>query len=147
MKRVLIFALIAACVSIGSVQAQSAGEVTKTLIELENTWVDAVVRADTAKLNAILVDTYVDTEEGGHRSGKQETLAVLRSGDLKFKSIKLLDMKVYIYGDAAIVAGKAVQDGSFKGDPLKTDIVFTDTFVRQNGAWRAAASQRTAAPK
>ena len=58
------------------------------------------MQADTAKLEAILVDTYVDTDEGGHQSDKSGTLAVLKSGDLKFKTIKLSNMKVYTYGDA-----------------------------------------------
>src|SRR2546430_1098820 len=63
MKPVFIIALIAACVSVQRVQAQS-GTVTKALIELENKWVDALVRADTARLDAIFAETYVDTEEG-----------------------------------------------------------------------------------
>jgi hypothetical protein len=54
-----------------------------------------------ARLDAIFVDTYVDTDEGGHRSDKQQILAVLKSGDLKLRSIKLSNMKVYVYGDAA----------------------------------------------
>ena len=57
------------------------------------------MQADTAKIEAILVDTYVDTDEGGHQSDKSGTLAVLKSGDLKFKTIKLSNMKVYTYGD------------------------------------------------
>ncbi len=60
------------------------------------------MQADTAKLEAILVDTYVDTDEGGHQSDKSGSLAVLKSGDLKFKTIKLSNMKVYTYGDAGV---------------------------------------------
>jgi hypothetical protein len=44
---------------------------------------------------------------------------VLTSGDLKFKTIKLSNMKVYTYGDAGIVTGTATQDGTFKGDPVE----------------------------
>jgi hypothetical protein len=56
-------------------------------------------------------------------------------------------MKVYTYGDAGIVNGMATQDGTFKGGPVEPKIVFTDTFVLQNGIWKAAASHRTTAPK
>ena len=72
---------------------------------------------------------------------------MVKSGDLKFKTIKLSNMKVYTYGDAAIVTGMATQDGTFKGGPVEPKIVFTDTFVLQNGIWKAAASHRTIAPK
>ena len=146
MTRQLIIALTVAFVSVPGARAQS-GHVAKVLIALENVWVEALVQADTAKLEAILVDTYVDTDEGGHQSDKSGTLAVLTSGDLKFKTIKLSNMKVYTYGDAGIVTGIATQDGTFKGGPVEPKIVFTDTFVLQNGIWKAAASHRTTAPK
>jgi len=146
MTRQLIIALTVAFVSVPGAWAQS-GHVAKVLIALENVWVEALVQADTAKLEAIFLDTYVDTDEGGHQSDKQGTLAVFKSGDLKFKSIKLSNMKVYAYGDAAIVTGLAAQDGTFNGDPVEPNIVFTDTFVLQKGIWKAAASHRTRAPK
>jgi hypothetical protein len=56
-------------------------------------------------------------------------------------------MKVVVYGDMAIVTGMAAQDGAFQGHPLTINVVFTDTFVLQNGKWKAVASHRTAAPK
>jgi ketosteroid isomerase-like protein len=118
---------------------------TEALINLENHWVDALVKADTATLNSIFVDTYVDTDEHSHRSDKQDVLSVLKSGELKIASIKLSDLHVYVYGDAAVVTGSALQAGNFKGQPLTAAIIFTDTFIRQNGKWRAVASHRSAA--
>jgi hypothetical protein len=88
MTRQLIAALTVAFVSVPGAQAQS-GHVAKVLIAVENVWVEALIQADTAKLEAILVETYVDTDESGHQSDKAGTLAVLKSGDLKFKTIKL----------------------------------------------------------
>ena len=145
-RTISIGSLLLAFVSGRGAQAQTE-DVAKKLTELENSWVAALVKADTVTLDAILVDTYVDTEEGGHRSDKAQTLAILKSGDLKMLSIKLSNMKVYAYGDAAVVLGMAAQDGTFKGKSIKGDIVFTDTFVLENGTWKAAASQRTTAPK
>jgi hypothetical protein len=145
-RTISIGSLFLAFVSARGAQAQTE-DVAKKLTELENSWVAALVKADTVALDAILVDTYVDTEEGGHRSDKAQTLAILKSGDLKMLSIKLSNMKVYAYGDAAVVLGMAAQDGTFKGKSIKGDIVFTDTFVLENGTWKAAASQRTTAPK
>jgi len=37
----------------------------RTLIALEQRWVTALQRGDVATSNAILADTYVDTDEGG----------------------------------------------------------------------------------
>jgi hypothetical protein len=110
---------------------------------LEHRWADALQKGDTATLDSILDDTYVDTDEMGHHSNKQELLAALRSGDLKINSIRLSGMQVHDYGTSAIVTGRAIQDGSFKGQALTDAIVFSDTFVMRNGTWKAVASHRS----
>jgi ketosteroid isomerase-like protein len=117
--------------------------ITQALIDLENQWVGALVKSDAATLDSIFADTYVDTDEHSHRTDKQGVLSVLKSGELKLDSIKLSDMQVYVYGDAAVVTGSSSQDGNFKGQSLASKIIFTDTFVRQNGKWRAVASHRS----
>jgi hypothetical protein len=117
---------------------------SKALFALENKWVDALVKSDTAALDSIFAESYVDTDEHGHRSDKQGVFLVLKSGDLHIASIKLSDMLVQLYGDAAVVIGTAAQVGNFKGQPLTPTIIFTDTFIKQNGKWRAVASHRSA---
>ena len=125
-------------------QAQGTDAATQALIALENKWVDALMKSDTAGLDSVFADTYVDTDEHSQRNDKQGVLSVLKSGDLKIESIKLSDMKVHVYGDAAVVIGSAAQVGNFKGQPLTASIIFTDTFIKQNGRWRAVASHRSA---
>jgi ketosteroid isomerase-like protein len=126
--------------------AQGTSATAQALIALENKWVDALMKSDTAALDSIFADTYVDTDEHSQRSDKQGVLSVLKSGELKLESIKLSDMQVHDYGDAAVVIGSAAQTGNFKGRSLVTKIIFTDTFVKQNWKWRAVASHRSSAP-
>jgi len=123
---------------------QGTDKTTQALIDLENRWVGALMKSDAATLDSIFADTYVDTDEASHRSDKEGVLSVLKSGELKITSIKLSDLRVYDYGDAAVVTGSASQTGNFKGQPLAARIIFTDTFIRQNGKWRAVASHRSA---
>jgi len=122
---------------------QGAEATKQVLIKLENKWVEALVKSDAAALDAIFADTYVDTDEHSHRTDRQGVLSVLRSGDLKMESIKLSDLQVHDYGDAAIVVGNARQVGNFKGQSITATIAFTDTFIRQNGKWKAVASHRS----
>jgi Domain of unknown function (DUF4440) len=126
-----------------SAQAQGTDTTAQTLTTLEEKWVAALTRSDTATLDSILSDSYVDTDEHGQRTDKRGVLSVLKSGDLKFESIKLSEMQVHQYGSAAVVTGAAVQAGTFKGQPLMPKIVFTDTFIEKNGKWRAVASHRS----
>jgi ketosteroid isomerase-like protein len=124
---------------------QASDATTQALIDAENRWVDALVKSDITALDAIFADTYVDTDEHSHRGNKEDVLSIVKSGDLKLTSIKLSDMKVNVYGDAAVVIGSAMQEGSFLGGPIATKIIFTDTFAKQNGKWRAVASHRSVA--
>jgi ketosteroid isomerase-like protein len=128
----------------GAAQAPANDATGKALMDLENKWVDALAKSDTAALESIFADTYVDTDEQGHRTDKQGVLSTVKSGDLKIESIKLSDMHVHVYGDAAIVTGKGLQKGSFKSQPITATVLFTDTFVKRNGKWKAVASHRSA---
>ena len=149
MKRTITLLLLAVAVATPA-QMQKKGHMqgsdatSKALIDMENKWVAALEKSDAAALDAILADSYVDADEQGHRSDKQAVLAILKSGDLKIESLKLADMHVNVYGDAAVVTGSASQAGNYKGQALPAKIIFTDTFVRQNGKWRAVASHRSA---
>jgi hypothetical protein len=123
--------------------AAAAEPAEQALKSVENEWVEALAKADTARLDSILAETYVDTDEQSHRSNKKGVLSALQSGDLKIESIKLSDMKVDVYGDAAVVTGNAAQKGSFKGLALPANVIFTDTFIKREGKWRAVASHRS----
>jgi hypothetical protein len=150
--RYMIVAVLLAVVVVASAQtpkkdgAPGVDATEQALTNVENRWVEALAKADTTALEPILADTYVDTDEQSHRSDKKGVLSVLKSGDLKIESIKLSDMKVEVYGFAAVVTGSAVQKGTFKGQPLPANVIFTDTFIKRNGKWTAVASHRSAVP-
>jgi hypothetical protein len=129
--------------SVQLVRAQAANPADQALINLENRWVAALVKADLPTLDSILVATYVDTDEDGDRTDKRGVLAAFKSGDLKMSSIQLSDMRVYLYGKFAVVTGTADQAGTFQGHPLAPRIIFTDSFIVEGGRWRVVASQRT----
>ena len=133
------------CLTVAQAQSSNAAQQSaqSALLNLENRWVAALVNGDTATLDAILVDSYVDTDEEGRRTDKQGVLAAFKSKDLKMTSIRLSDMQVFQYGDFAVETGTAEQVGAFQGHALTPKIVFTDSFILQNGKWRVVASQRT----
>ena len=139
------FAVILTGIWAAQAQTNKGTSAEAALIDLENRWVAALVKADTASLDTIFASTYVDT--GGGRTDKAGLLVLLKSGQLKMTSIKLSDMHVYLYGNFAVVTGAATQAGTFEGHSVAPKIVFTDSFFLQNGTWRAVASQRTTAPE
>jgi hypothetical protein len=152
MKRFLAVLLVAAAVpafasaTVVSMKKapQSKQTTAQTLTQIEEVWADALVKADLTALDAILADSYVETGEHGQRSNKSDILADLKSGVARFDSLKLSDMTVYPYGDAAVVVGTATGSGLMKGERFDDKVVFTDTFVKLHGKWRAVASHISA---
>ena len=122
------------------------GEAVQAILGIQHRWVEALIKADTAALDAILVDSYVDTDESGVRCDKSGILAALKSGDLRLKAITLLETAVHTYGDAAVLTGASAQSGAFRGQGIAPKILFTATLVLQNGKWRAVTAHRTAVP-
>ncbi len=120
------------------------GSVVQAITDAENLWIRALEKNDARALDAILAPTYSDTDEEGNRATKQDVLTAIKSGDVKFDSISLVEIHVRPYGNAAVATGVGLQKGAYKGQPFAPKIAFTDTFVRENGVWRAVASQRTA---
>lgn len=45
-----------------------------------------------------------------------------------------------MYGSTAVVTGINVTTGTTEGKPMPAKLAFTDTFIRQNGIWRAVAT-------
>jgi hypothetical protein len=121
-----------------------SGDEMQSILDLQHRWVEALVKADTAALDTILVDSYVDTDESGSRFDKPAILAALKSGDLKLVSITLLETHVHRYGNSAVLTGASAQTGTFQGQPIAPRILFTATLVLQSGKWRAVAAHRTA---
>ncbi len=127
-------------------EKELSGDAAQPMLDLQHRWVVALVKADIAALDTILVDSYADTDESGSRLDKAGVLTALKSGDLKLASITLLETHVHRYGDAAVLTGASAQAGAFRGQPVAPKILFTATLVLQNGHWRAAAAHRTVVP-
>lgn len=142
---VLLLAIAALMPAHAQQNGPDSSGTAQALMNLETKWVVALTKSDVATLDSIFADTYVDTDERNRRTDKQGVLSALRSGDLKIQSITLSNMRVYDYGDAAVVTGNSVQVGNFKRQPLAKAIIFTDTFIRRNGQWQTVASHRSLA--
>jgi len=118
-------------------------DVAAQLKALENAWNDAVLKLDAAAMDAILDDTLVDTSATGMVGNKAKDLADLKAGEPKLESSSLDNMKVHVYGNAAVVTGRFTQKGTYKGKDISGTGRFTDTFVKRNGKWRCVATQGT----
>lgn len=74
---------------------------------------------------------------------RTQWLAHVKRGDDHYQQLGNEDVTVYVYGDGAVVTGRYREKVGLKGKNVVRHGLFTDTSIRQNGAWKCVASQST----
>ena len=87
-------------------QQKAAGGDEAALKAIEEKWDAANMKGDTATLATIFAATFINTDAEGKTSTGAEVLAKVKAGDIKYQTSKVDDLKVYVYGDAAVVNGR-----------------------------------------
>lgn len=102
-------------------------------------------KADFTTLDRILSDGLIYTHANGVRQTKFDVIQVLGSS-MKYESIKPYDIRVKIYGDTVIVAGRASLQIAAHGDKESFEISYLDVYVKQEGRWQMVAWQSSRVP-
>ena len=154
MKRVftLGLAVLVACVAFAQSpskkkQSASAGADEEMLMKMENEWGTALVKVDFATINRIASPDWILTTPDGVQHTKAETDADLKSGKVKFESFKIDDLKVRVYGNAAVVFGLTTEKMKIDGQDISGQNRFTDTFIKRDGKWQCVATHVTSVAK
>jgi ketosteroid isomerase-like protein len=101
---------------------------------------------DVAYLEKALEDRFTLTDSSGVITTKADELAAVRKGDPSYEIFRNSEMKVRLYGDAALVTGVTTVKGASGGKAFQTALQFTDTLIRRDGEWKIAASHVSPAP-
>ena len=104
-------------------------------------WAAAELRADTAFLERTLADDFIGIGPRGFMLSKEEWIQRHRSGDLKYQSLSVDDVKVRVYGDAAIVTGSESQKAKYRDQDVPGQFRTTLVWVKQSGRWLLAGLQ------
>lgn len=108
---------------------------------------DAEKTRNADKLRDILADSWVEMGWDGRSTDKAKALAELKAPGNSLDSFEMGPMKVRIFGNTAVVTGSDTEKSMEDGKDSSGKYVWTDVFVKQNGKWRAVASQSTKLPK
>lgn len=118
------------------------------MIDIEYQWANAYVSGDAEKLASILSRDYVQTNTRARVTDKEEEVSDLRKGTFRYEKFETTQMKVQLYGDAAVVTGLIAAKGTdtASGKTIEGHMRMTDMFIRQNGKWQVVASHTTLVP-
>ena len=75
------------------------------LSRLEKIWNEAYVHADADVLESLCADDLVVTMSDMQVLNKSQSLAILRSGRVKFQSYETSDLRIRVYDSSAVVTG------------------------------------------
>jgi ketosteroid isomerase-like protein len=136
----LLASILSLAVLLSVAWAASADEELK---KLETDRAAAVVKGDVATLEKQTSDDYTLINMNGQMSDKFQMVSAFKSGQTKLTSDELSDMKVRVYGNTAVITGKADVKGTLGGKDATGQIMFTRVYVKKGGQWQSVAFQQT----
>ena len=139
-KVVLCLLLLAGPLAAAQNLPESSHPNESLLIALENAWNQAQLHHDSKALDGLVADTFISTDNEGTLMNKAQFLA--DNSDLSYSPSVMTntDERVFVYGNAAVVAGIYHAKGLNKGKPFDHYGRFTDTWVYMNAKWVCVAS-------
>jgi ketosteroid isomerase-like protein len=118
-------------------------DATKEVAATDAAFHQAMLAGDVKQLERLLDETFVRTFRDGSRQTRREALEELGSGHLKFARLETSGVTIDVYGDAAVVRGKALRQRSAvpgaEADATPFESFYTMTLVDKGGAWKIVA--------
>jgi ketosteroid isomerase-like protein len=118
-------------------------ETERELRELEGELVGAVLRRDSSALRRILSDDLTFVTPFGDVFDKAAVADIGDNTDLVNDSIEIDDVRVRVYGEAAVVTGRAALKARVKDLDLSGQYRYVRVYARQEGRWQVVAYQAT----
>jgi ketosteroid isomerase-like protein len=108
---------------------------------------EALLKHDVATLDQMTSNDYSFINQRGELRTKAEILSGFKSGSFNYDAREISDLEVRVYGDAAVVTGRAKQKGVENSKDYSGENRFTRVYVKQNGRWLSVALQVTLVAK
>jgi ketosteroid isomerase-like protein len=109
------------------------------LERLETVWNVAHERGDADALDALWADDLEVAIPHMPLMTKAAALNFARSGRMKFLSYQTSEIRVRVYGNAAVVSGRLQRTRAVDGREISDDWRFTKVYVREAHKWRVVS--------
>lgn len=113
------------------------------LLEIEKGISRAIVDRDVAFVERVFAPEFVYTGVRGEVKSRADLIDELKAGELSFRRLTFSDVRVQIYGEAAVVTGLATTEGKSKQGEIRGRFRYTRVYMHKDGAWRLVAFQGT----
>jgi ketosteroid isomerase-like protein len=139
----IVFSFFAALfLGLGFARADGSDE----LLGLEKVWNEAHVKGDAAALEKLWDDELTVTVPEMPLFDKKGSLAIWKTGRMKFDRYETSDLKARMVGETGIVTGRVLRSRTFQGNAREDDWRFTKVYVKRNGKWKVLAWHASPSP-
>ena len=115
----------------------------QALIKIQHDWAEARIKGESSYTRRLEAENCTVVWPDGRIVNKREDSKSM-TGGIVFTEFKIDDLQVRLYGDTGIVVGQGtIKAHEGKQNLLGGKFVWTDTFIKQSGAWKVVASQIT----
>jgi hypothetical protein len=148
MQRILLLSFLT-LVLVGPARAQGAAgspadtRVEKEVLRVENERNHALQKLDMATLYRLQADGLSVVSMSGRVLDKAQYMEEIRSGNLKFLTWEMDELRFHVYGDTVIVTGRANSVLEVHGKINRTPRRFTSVYVKLQRQWRLVSHQST----
>ena len=120
--------------------------IEQDILALEEQRCAARAKNDIAALEGMFHDDLIYTHSSAVVDTRASYLEVLKSGHTRYHSVQRSDEKVRVYGDSALVTGRAIIDVTVRGEKKHLDTRFLDVWTKTAQGWKFVAWQSTKLP-
>lgn len=146
MPKVACTVLAAALLALGAGPgaAQTSDPATAELLARQaDAWDKAIVRQDRAAIEGNMTEDFRQIDGDGDIENKASFVDSLMSPKLRIDPYTVEELEIRIYGDVALLSGRARMTGAYDGKPFRSHYRYIDVYVRSGGQWRIASVQIT----
>jgi uncharacterized protein (TIGR02246 family) len=125
--------------------AQAAMSAQDEVRQQDEQYMQAAVQLDIPALANMMDDDYVFIHGSGKGSitNKQDHLASLESGSLKYTSLHLDKITVRMHGDTAILTSYVSVEGTDNDLAIRGQYLATRVYIKQGEQWRIVLAHST----
>jgi ketosteroid isomerase-like protein len=124
-------------------RSDDAVDVKREISDLLDQYTQALLKKDVAALDRIWADDLTFVNLHGELLSKQQRMDNIKTGATAFKSIKLTEVRVRPYGQAAVATCRVAIEGQYSGQEGSGDYRVTTVWARPKEARQMVAVQMT----
>ena len=136
----VLSAVVTAIAQQQSVRTRDAASAEQAVQQQDQERIRAQINADAVALRRIYADDFLGIGPTGVARNKADVIADFTTHALTYQSITTAEVRVRVYGNAAVQTGRSTMVGQDRGKAVPRENRFTRVWVMTDGRWQLVAN-------